>query len=548
MRRSACTEEVLRRLAEMPFLDRLEAAAVSGWSKGAVYNAIEALERDGLASSVRHSSELVPPTRRYSLTTAGLHRLARAEGVAVEELLRTRPVSAQWRRVLLRRLDATAVIYRLAADVANAAHPIRFRWFRTAPLDAAIVLPGGRTLGVVRQGSTVGRTAFSRRLWRLRLGDLPGALLIVVPDVVRLDRAHALLEDAPLPAFLALERDVVAAGGRGRVWRTPSGERAFALRAVLSRFDRRGAVQDEPQPARASLPEWAALDAPVARVSGWLWPARLRSAEKRMLDLLADWPWAALNDLAGLLGVSHARAAHLGAALESRGLVTPVLAAGRCRLALSDSGLRLIAHRDRTSVAVALRRWSTGPVDAALPLAWRNVSGTRSRTLLRHVEHTEAVHGFLAALARQARETGWEPALLAPSHQSSRFFRHDGALHAVRPDAFGILRKGGREQSFFLECERRAVRPSTITARLAPYLRYFSARRDEHGPQPAVLVVFDDLLAAILLQRIARREMARMGVHFTLRVSDAAALKKAGPMGRAWRSPGRWEPTQPPFA
>ena len=37
MKLTGCEGELLRRLAEMPFLDRMELAAVSGWSKGAVY-------------------------------------------------------------------------------------------------------------------------------------------------------------------------------------------------------------------------------------------------------------------------------------------------------------------------------------------------------------------------------------------------------------------------------------------------------------------------------------------------------------------------------
>ena len=113
--------ELLRRMAAMPFIDRLEAAAVSGWSRGAVFDAVRSLEREGLAVSVPHASELIPPTRRHCLTAAGLHRLARAEGMTVDELLRLYPVSEQWRRILLERLDAVGVLYRLASAVSGAA-------------------------------------------------------------------------------------------------------------------------------------------------------------------------------------------------------------------------------------------------------------------------------------------------------------------------------------------------------------------------------------------------------------------------------------------
>ena len=63
---------------------------------------------------------------------------------------------------------AVAVMYRLAATLADAAGDSpRFRWYRSDPLDAAVALPGGRTLGVIRQGATVDRTAFSDRVGRL---------------------------------------------------------------------------------------------------------------------------------------------------------------------------------------------------------------------------------------------------------------------------------------------------------------------------------------------------------------------------------------------
>ena len=61
----------------------------------------------------------------------------------------------------------------------------------------------------------------------------------------------------------------------------------------------------------------------------------------------------------------------------------------------------------------------------------------------------------------------------------------------------------------FLEWERRAVRPSTMSERLAPYLRYFSSHRptDDHGVQPYALVVFEDDLVQTHFLRLAREEM-----------------------------------------
>ena len=318
MNLTGCEGELLRRLAEMPFLDRMELAAVSGWSKGAVYRGVRRLEEGGLAAPVPHATDLIPLTGRFHLTVAGLRLLAQWDGMSVDELLRTRPVSARWRRILLERLDAVAAVYRLASAVSNIAYPMRFRWYRAAPMDAAIELSGGRTLAVVRQGLAADRTGFAKRVWRLWEGPIPGAVLVLVPDEARLRHARRLLTGAPAPAMLALERDAVLAAGGERVWHLPS----------------------------------------------------------------------------------------IAAAID---------------------------------LGSALRR-------------------------------------------------------------ASRYFRHGGlparggGLRSVHPDAFGILRRGRTTWPFFLEWERRAVRPATMAERLAPYLRYYSSRRplDDHGAQPAVLVVFDD--------------------------------------------------------
>ncbi len=534
----------LRRLASMPFIDRLELAAVSGAADRTTYDVAAALERRGLAASVIHATDLLRATRRYWLTAAGLKHLARLEGLDLETLVRTYPVSARWRRILMERLDAVAVIYRLTSTIAAECGPVRLRWYRSAPLDAAVTLPDGRTLGVVRQGPTSDRTGFSKRLWRLREGPRPGAVLMLVSDEVRLRQARRLLDGSPVSALLALERDAARAGPSEPVWRLPSTASAFDLRYVLSSYVvSRGALSTEPDPLRASFPGDVALRGAWEDTPEWLLPALLRPAAKRLIDLLHDWPGIAPDRLQGLVGVSRARFYEIMAPLSEGGLVRRVSINGR-RLGLSDRGLALLARRDRTSVGAARKRWSVEPIDPGAPEDWRNVSGRRSRQLLRNAEHTGAVHGFISSLARQARTLGWELSQLDPPFRASRYFRHRGGLRSVNPDAFGVLKRNGTPWSFFLEWERRAVRPTTMAERLAPYLRYYSSHRpiDDHGDKPSVLVVFHDELAATHFLRLASESMGRAGVAVPLLVSHESLLKREGPLGRAWRAPGAWEP------
>ena len=87
-------------------------------------------------------------------------------------------------------------------------------------------------------------------------------------------------------------------------------------------------------------------------------PAALGAGAKRVLDLIADWPWIGRRDLAGLAGVSGQRVSQLLAPAGEAGLVTRE--AGL--LALSDRGLALLARRDRSAVNLALARWSAAPV------------------------------------------------------------------------------------------------------------------------------------------------------------------------------------------
>ncbi len=545
MRRDGCEAELLRRLAAMPFLDRLEMAAVAGRSRGAVYEAVEKLEKGGLAGSVSHASDLIPPTRRFHLTAAGLHRLARDEGTTVDELLLRYPVSGQWRRVLTERLDAVAVIYRLASAISNVAHPIRFRWYRAMPVDAAIALPDGRVIAVVRQGLTTDRTAFSKRMWRLREGPPPSAVLMLMPDEVRLRHARRLVAGAPALAFLALESEAASAGTNVRVWRAPSGAALLDLRTALSHTGPRGVWPTEEPPAQASLPEALDVDGSGQDAPGHMLSVLLKPTEKRVLDLLSDWPWVSPAHLGELLGVKRSRLSLVLQRLEGLGLVADLHVEGRRRLALADRGLATLARRDRAAVGAAKQRWSVTPANPQAPLAWRNVSGSRSRQLLRNVEHTEAVHWFTAVMERQARSRSREVVQLDPPRRASRYFRHGGGLRSVRPDAFGVLRRGDATWPFFLEWERRAVRPVTMAARIAPYLHYYSSHRpiDDQGAQPSVLVVFEDDIAQTHFLRVAREEMERTGVKVPLWVSHRSLLETVGPLGRAWRAPDGSEST-----
>ena len=539
-----CPAELLNLLSEMPFLDRLEMVSISGWSRGAVYPAVERLEGEGLVGFLPHASDLLPPTRRYYLTLAGLEDLARRTGTNVDSLLHSQPVSSQWRRVLMERLDALAVIYRVSSAISNVEHPIRFRWFRAMPMDAVITLPDGRTIAVVRQGKTSDRTAFSKRAWRLTQRTRPSAVLVIVPDEVRLRYSRRALSWSQSMVLMALEREAAGPNPGSPIWRTTSNSTSFGLRDALSIAGSESAPVEEEPIRRADPPEELQIQMNQVNPPGWLLPATLKPAEKGALELISDWPWITFPHLGALMGVRRSMLARILSHLLKLQLVISLAADGARRLILTDRGLALLARRDRASVGAARRRWSADLQDSDLGLSWRNVSGRRSRQLLRNEEHTGAVHWFLAILANQVPARGWKILQLDPPRHASRYFRHDDKVRSINPDAFGILKKGDETEPFFLEWERRAIRPVTMTDRIAPYLRYYSTQRptDDNGARPSVFVVFEDEIPQIHFLRVAREAMDMAGVKVPLLVSHRGILERVGPLGPAWLDVDSWEP------
>ena len=535
--------ELLEQLAETPFADRIELAALSGRSVATVFRGLDALSEAGLVEDLGHATELLPSTRRFCLTAPGVERLARERDISPGSTLADHPVSEQWRRALLRRLDAVAAIYRLASSLTEISFPLRHRWYRSAAPDSGVALTDGRTLAILRLGRGVERTALAHRFRRLRDGPGYSAAFVLAPDETRLRHLRRLARSLPFSCYLAVERHALAASAEDAVWVSRAGGPALSLRDALSFVRPQGEWTRERTPARRAMPRPLDLDTD----HDWLLPARLKPAEKRSLDLIADWPWLAPEHLAGLIGVGRRRVSQLTRSLEALGLVASPRVERRRRLVLTDRALTALSHRDRASPSEARRRWSAGAGGAAAEIDWREAPGRRARQLLRHIGHTESVHRFIAELSAQARTLEVELAQLDPPHRASRYFRLDGRLRSVQPDAFVMLHAGGERLPLFLEWERRAIRPKTMRARLAPYLRYFSTRRptDDHGAQPRLLVVFDDPLAATQFLRVARSEMERTRVSVPLFVSDPELIGRHGPLGAAWRTIDSWQPVGP---
>ena len=477
---------------------------------------------DRLADSVSHRlGALGPkPQRRYFPTEKGIHAAAALEP-GIGRFLAGQPVSRQWFRLLAERLDAVAVLYHVAALIADAdpeGDPVRVDHHRHGPYDLLVTLSQGRSVGILRQGATLPSAHLRYRLRtieNLPVSERPAATLVITGSGQATHRAVRTLGH-PVEHetfFIATEGEQLAGDHRAVAWQQCGHamgmevkiEPSLSLENVVAsigwlvdrdarnRRDRTPPSKRKPNPDPHSLyPSRLRADMPdpTEQVRNSL-AVLLTRAEKEALDLLAAWPLCTTDQLAGLMGGVTRRRANQ--ALRSRGTRSLVISENG-RHVLADEGLRYLARRDRAAVRIALGRWSarrrcrsrnTAPV----------ISGTSLRSLDSQLDHQDAINTLAAALSAEAAHSGDHRLLeLLPTSRSSIGYRYQGDDYVIHPDATFWLSYRGDRRPYFLEFERRAVTPRRVRARLKNYPRYFAsgwAALDHAGQLPLVLFVFE---------------------------------------------------------
>ncbi len=197
-------EDALLQLCAAPLATVSELARFNRESPTTLRGRLDRLAELGLADSVSHSlGALGPkPQRRYFPTSEGIQTAAAFEW-GTKRFLADHPVSRQWFRQLDERLDAVAVLYHVAAMIANAdpeLKPVRVDR-RRGPCDllstpvssTGEALTSGRSLGIVRQGPMLSSANLRYRLrtleqlrTRQRPTDLPPVVVppsMLVPPV-----------------------------------------------------------------------------------------------------------------------------------------------------------------------------------------------------------------------------------------------------------------------------------------------------------------------------------------------------------------------------
>ena len=554
---SEVESDVLRWLAVMPFLSYRELETLAEWSETAVYDALSSLERRRMVAGVQLSAPGAATTRRWFLAPSGVEAVAAIGRVRLQNTLRARPVSAHWVRLLAERTDAVTPIYRLVAELASVTGIRGFRWYRGHPLDALVALEGGRLLGVMREGRSALPSHLGQRLRSLMHGRRPDAIAVLAPDSLRLRDWTAMLERSPITAILALERDVMTGGGGDAIYHVPSDPDPWPLRRAV-RLAGGGSVPIE-RPLSRVAPPPVDIQGDVRDVAQvgvrrgdleWMLPLALDAGSKRVLDLIALWPWIGLADLGGMLGVSRARTHQLLERPLRLGLVVRTRHDGRTRYVLGDRGIAFHARRDRLAVPQALSRWSPSRSGLESPLSWQRVRGSRTRQLARHMGHTAAVHSFIAAISRQARETGGSLVEAEPPHRAGRRYPAYGSHGSVNPDAYGLIETGRGVLHLFLEMERRAGWRGRFLDKLRPYMRYYASGQPlrTFGAWPSVLFVLRDEIAetGFLRWSEAEAELYEVGEVLPILTTTEGLVQEHGPLAAIWRGePGG--PRVPPW-
>ena len=123
------------------------------------------------------------------MTANGVRETAGVLGFETpSDFVRAYPMSREWLTLLIRRMDAVAAVYRLAASMSPGADGLwsHVDFHRRDRFDATITLHDGRSFGVVRQGLALRRRSLYDRLRAIAEYDYtrcPDTILMLTPSV-----------------------------------------------------------------------------------------------------------------------------------------------------------------------------------------------------------------------------------------------------------------------------------------------------------------------------------------------------------------------------
>ena len=538
--------QLLDGLSRTPFVDSTELALILGEPHATIHRTLADLLADGITGRVSHGTAHLPSSQRYYLTTKGIRQATGVLGFETpSDFVRAYPVSREWLTLLIRRMDAVASIYRLAASMSPGIDGLRswVEFHRRGRFDTTITLHDGRSFGVVRQGLALRRRSLYDRLRAIAGYDYtrrPGAVLILTPSVWEERLTTRFCERLNLDdCYIAVETRDALERRDLRLWHKYSwvGSTYRTLEDVSSHGSPGGTRSTaSPERKRASLPrpERPAQAAPAFGVS---------PSEKRTLDLVTDHPMIPREHLARWLGVSEGRVSQMMRSLvDTWGLVEQRGKRGDTRYTLSAEGIRYVTHRDRAQLPTTRGIWSTALTTDKQ--GRRRHVGHRIETWARQTKHADGITWFLSKLEAEASDDPESELLWSvPTARADRAYNWGDS--AIAPDAVGRMTAQGLRIPFYFEHELRARHPRGVIARLRPYTRYYHSNEPEEDqpPYPVTLFVVDtEEVEATYVSAASRMTLMTVPIL----VSCVPVLSHTGILGRSWRP--LWEPESPRLA
>lgn len=555
---------VLSTVASMPFLTVAELAVIVGQHASTIRDTLHRLEEAVLVEAITHAMASRARATRWFLTPAGITELARRRRLdeSPDDLLKGFPLTTQWRRNLLGRLDAVAVINRMAQDtVRGSERQATWRWERRGALDVAYRHNSGKTVGVVRLGpglSGGGIASRMKTLQKLHERRELHAALIIVPGQIDMHRIRHMVEEHRMLLFVALEPDLIQAPPSAPLWHELDDDELMTLDEVLDLAPQADLPRTRQSLQRASMPA-TTLSEDVGEMD--MLASKLTVPAKHMLDLLHDWPLVSTSQMPRMLGISEGHMRRTAGQLSALGLIHR-LRIGRTaaqrhrnesRICLSNAGLRYIARRDRSSLTDLIARWSVVPDlagDEVFQIPGHRIDGKKLQTLAKELRHTTETYEVVSLIMDACyRSRSWKAVQMLPAHRWERRYRygtrksrrHRDIRRAIKPDAVFLLENliENRHESYILEYERRATVPARMEQRIQRYRTYYGSQDTTHDfpDRPTLLVVFQKLEDA---SRFVSYALHADGEPIPMLVSSIEEIERNGnALGSCWMMPWR---------
>ena len=523
----------IRALAMAPFSDAVEISRFARIREKTCRSALRKLKANGLAFKTVHAGAHTARTARWALNGRGVERFAAETKLSVKTVLAQWPVSKEWIRILTRRMDALTAVYRVASSFASVTkEKTALGLYRSGPWDG-VLAAGGSTLAILRMGALSSVSVFSSRLWTYRRSSQPNAALIIAPTEADADHWARRMANYQFPMFVASEQETSMDDVDSLCWRFIPDETAEAMsvRRIAEIIAVRGEVPVSPRVHAYANP-------PPDKAEANAYNSVSRDA-KAVLNEVARWPLAFPVQIRRIAGVSAAAMKIHRASLKEAGLLLEVKvgeSGERPRLTLSADGVRALAWRDRISTGSALKRLNPERFPET-----GDFRGAALRAIAKELGHNDGVHAFLTAMRKDAEgRTDIEAGSFSPPINAARYFREDGNLRSVNPDACGIVVWNGIRIPFALEWERRAKYRSKGKSKVVPYAKYHRSGRPylDFGSHPLILYVFESPSGATEFWEEASdfsendgRELVAFGI------STWKDLRRKGVFGEAWMTP-----------